>query len=46
VAASLEHDTEKWNIALGIDLGRGLRARATWLDLRHPSLGVGWFHSL
>ncbi len=42
VAASLEYDTEKWNIMLGINLGFGFRARAALLDGQHSSIGAGW----
>jgi hypothetical protein len=46
VAVALEHDTEKWNTSLGIDLGFGFRARAALLDLSHIGLGAGWAHAL
>jgi hypothetical protein len=46
VAFALEHDTEKWNTALGIDLGFGFRARVALLDLSHVGLGAGWSHAL
>ena len=46
VAVALEHDTEKWNSMLGINLGFGLRARAALLDLEHLGIGVGWFTTL
>jgi exopolysaccharide biosynthesis protein YbjH len=42
VAVALEYDTEKWNTALGIDLGFGFRARAALLGGRHASFGAGW----
>jgi hypothetical protein len=43
---AVEHDTEKWNTMLGINLGFGLRARAALLDLEHLGIGVGWFTAL
>ena len=46
VAASVEYDTEKWNTALGFDLGFGLRARTALLDGRHVSAGAGWYIAL
>ena len=46
VAVALEHDTEKWNTMLGINLGFGLRARAALLDLEHLGIGVGWHTAL
>ena len=46
VVAALEHDTEKWNSMLGINLGFGLRARVALLDLEHLSFGAGWFKAL
>jgi hypothetical protein len=46
VAASVEHDTEKWNSMLGVELGFGFRARAALLDMKYTSLGVGWFRAL
>jgi exopolysaccharide biosynthesis protein YbjH len=46
VAGAIEHDTEKWNASLGVDLVLGLRARLSLLDLRHPSAGLGWLRSL
>ncbi len=46
VAVALEHDTEKWNTMLGINLGFGLRARLALLDLEHLSFGAGWFKAL
>jgi len=46
VAVAVEHDTEKWNSMLGINLGFGLRARVALLDLEHLGIGVGWFTAL
>lgn len=46
IAVGLEHDTEKWNTMLGINLGFGLRARVVLLDLEHLSFGAGWFRAL
>jgi hypothetical protein len=46
LAVALEHDTEKWNSILSVELGFGLRARVALLDLRHASLGAGWFKAL
>jgi hypothetical protein len=42
MAASVEYDTEKWNAALGVDVGYGFRTRAALLDGRHLSFGAGW----
>jgi hypothetical protein len=42
VDVSLEYDTEKWNAALGVEPGLGLRARAALLDMKHLSFGAGW----
>lgn len=46
VAVSFEYDSERWNAALGVDLGFGLRARAALLDLERASVGAGWSVSL
>ena len=44
--AAVEYDTEKVNAMLGVDLGFGFRARVAALDLKHMSLGAGWFKAL
>jgi hypothetical protein len=46
VAARIEHDSEKLNVGIGVDLGFGLRLRAAALKLETLSAGVGWFHKL
>jgi hypothetical protein len=42
VALAVEYDTEKWNTALGVDLGLGFRTRVALLDWQHVSFGAGW----
>jgi len=44
--AAIEHDSEKLNASVGIDLGFGLRARAALFDLKHLGIGAGWFKAL
>ena len=46
LAAAVEYDSEKFNAALGINLGFGLRARVAWLDLKYAAVGAGWFKAL
>jgi hypothetical protein len=42
VALAVEYDTEKWNTALGVDVGLGIRTRVALLDWQHVSFGAGW----
>jgi hypothetical protein len=44
--AAVEYDTEKWNLGLSVPGPYGLRARIDWLDLRIPSVGIGFGFSL
>jgi hypothetical protein len=44
--AAVEYDTEKFNAMLGVNLVYGFRARVAALDLKHMSLGAGWFKAL
>jgi hypothetical protein len=46
LALQVEHDTEKWNLGLGVAGPFGVRLRAAWLDLKSLSVGVGFGHSL
>jgi hypothetical protein len=46
LAIAVEHDSEKLNAALAVDLGFGFRARAALLDLDHFGVGAGWFKAL
>ena len=46
VVTAVEHDSEKLNASLGIDLGFGLRARTALMDLKHLGVGAGWFRAL
>ena len=46
VAARFEYDTEKFNVGLGVDLGFGLRVRASALNMESLSYGLGWYHKL
>jgi exopolysaccharide biosynthesis protein YbjH len=43
VAGQVEYDSEKWNVALAVPTPFGLRLRAALLNLRTPSVGVGWY---
>lgn len=46
LAIAVEHDSEKVNSSLSVDLGFGLRARAAVLDFEHVAVGAGWFKAL
>jgi len=43
---ALEHDSEKVNALLRFGVGLGFQARIALLDLRYPSVGIGWSHGL
>jgi len=46
VAARIEHDTEKWNVGIGVALKYGIRLRVAALNLDKLGIGAGWYHQL